>query len=68
MSQLVLTTFDWTPEIPRGYVRDLCGRRGPEEAGLPYRVGSVPFRATARPSFAQAHVDRMAHFTVMRRA
>jgi glutathione S-transferase len=23
MGDLILTTFDWVPEIPRGYVRDL---------------------------------------------
>lgn len=44
MSQLVLTTFDWVPEIPRGYVRDIRVRWALEEAGLPYRVESVPFR------------------------
>jgi glutathione S-transferase len=40
---LVLTTFDWVPELPRGYVRDLRVRWALEEAGLPYRVESVPF-------------------------
>lgn len=44
MSELVLTTFDWVPEMPRGYVRDLRVRWALEEAGLPYRVQSVPFR------------------------
>jgi len=44
MADLVLTTFDWVPEIPRGYVRDLRVRWALEEAGLPYRVESVPFR------------------------
>jgi glutathione S-transferase len=43
MSELVLTTFDWVPELPRGYVRDLRVRWALEEAGLPYRVESVPF-------------------------
>lgn len=43
MVELVLTTFDWVPEIPRGYVRDLRVRWALEEAGLPYRVESVPF-------------------------
>jgi glutathione S-transferase len=23
MGELVLTTFDWVPELPRGFVRDL---------------------------------------------
>jgi len=44
MSELILTTFDWVPEPPRGYVRDLRVRWALEEAGLPYRVESTPFR------------------------
>ena len=44
MVDLILTTFDWVPEMPRGYVRDLRVRWALEEAGLPYRVESVPFR------------------------
>jgi glutathione S-transferase len=43
MGELVLTTFDWVPEMPRGYVRDIRVRWALEEAGLPYRVESVPF-------------------------
>jgi glutathione S-transferase len=44
MPDLILTTFDWVPEPPRGYVRDLRVRWALEEAGLRYRVASVPFR------------------------
>ncbi|XKM42333.1 glutathione S-transferase family protein [Rhizobium ruizarguesonis] len=44
MGDLTLTTFDWVPEPPRGYVRDLRVRWALEESGLPYRVESVPFR------------------------
>lgn len=44
MTELILTTFDWVPDLPRGYVRDLRVRWALEEAGLPYRVESVPFR------------------------
>jgi glutathione S-transferase len=44
MSELVLTTYDWVPEMPRGLVRDLRVRWALEEAGLPYRVESTPFR------------------------
>lgn len=47
MTELVLTTFDWVPELPRGYVRDLRVRWALEEARLPYRVESVPFRTRA---------------------
>ena len=43
MANLILTTFDWVPQIPRGYVRDLRLRWALEEAGLRYRVESVPF-------------------------
>ena len=44
MADLILTTFDWVPDMPRGYVRDLRVRWALEEADLPYRVESVPFR------------------------
>jgi glutathione S-transferase len=44
MTDLVLTTFDWVPELPRGYVRDLRVRWALEEAGLLYRVATTPFR------------------------
>jgi glutathione S-transferase len=44
MTELTLTTFDWVPETPRGFVRDLRLSWAMEEAGLPYRVESVPFR------------------------
>src|ERR1700743_757876 len=43
MAELTLTTFDWVPKTPRGYVRDLRVRWALEEAALPYRVNSVPF-------------------------
>jgi len=43
MADLTLTTFDWVPEMPPGYVRDLRVRWALEEAGLPYRVTSLPF-------------------------
>ena len=52
MPELVLTTFDWVPEIPRGYVRDLRVRWALEEAALPYRVESVPFRDREPGHFA----------------
>jgi len=43
LSKFVITTFDWVPEIPRGYVRDIRLRWALEEAGLPYDVESTPF-------------------------
>jgi glutathione S-transferase len=45
MADLILTTFDWVPMMPRGFVRDLRVRWALEEAELPYHVKSVPFRA-----------------------
>lgn len=44
MADLILTTFDWVPQAPRGFVRDLRVRWALEEAGLPYRVESTPFK------------------------
>jgi glutathione S-transferase len=52
MVDLILTTFDWVPEMPRGYVRDIRVRWALEEAGLPYRVESVPFRARNAEHFS----------------
>lgn len=42
-ADLTLFTFDWVPEPPRGFVRDLRVRWALEEAALPYRVASLPF-------------------------
>lgn len=41
---LTITTYDWVPEFPRGYVRDLRIRWACEEAGLPYTIDTVPLR------------------------
>ena len=43
MGELILTTFDWVPDSPRGFVRDVRVRWALEEAGLPYRVANTPF-------------------------
>ena len=48
MGDLILTTFDWVPRPPRGFVRDIRVRWALEEAGLPYRVEGVPFRERDR--------------------
>lgn len=58
MSDLIIWTYDWVPEGPRGFVRDLRLRWACEEAGLAYSVRTVPFddRATnhlARQPFGQ---------------
>jgi glutathione S-transferase len=52
MPDLTLTTFDWVPEPPRGFVRDLRVRWALEEAALPYRVASVPFGPRDATHFA----------------
>jgi len=52
MGELVLTTYDWVPQPPRGYVRDIRVRWALEEAGLPYRVESTPFRDRQPAHFA----------------
>ena len=52
MADLTLTTFDWIPEMRRGFVRDLRVRWALEEAGLPYRVTSVPFGDRKAEHFA----------------
>jgi glutathione S-transferase len=43
MSELTIWTYDWVPEGPRGFVRDLRLRWACEEAGLAYTVRTVPF-------------------------
>ena len=43
MSALTIWTYDWVPEGPRGFVRDLRLRWACEEARLPYDVQTVPF-------------------------
>jgi glutathione S-transferase len=52
MGELTLTTYDWVPPPPRGYVRDLRIRWALEEARLPYRVESTPFRSRDQQHFA----------------
>ena len=52
MAELILTTYDWVPQGPRGFVRDLRVRWALEEAHLPYRVQSTPFRDRQPEHFA----------------
>jgi len=42
MSNRIIWTYDWVPEGPRGFVRDLRLRWACEEAGLDYAVQTVP--------------------------
>lgn len=43
MSELILWTYDWVPDGPRGFVRDIRLRWACEEAGLAYAARTVPF-------------------------
>ncbi len=43
MSDLTIWTYDWVPQGPRGFVRDLRLRWACEEAGLAYAVRTIPF-------------------------
>ncbi len=43
MSELTIWTYDWVPEGPRGFVRDLRLRWACEEAGFSYGVRTVAF-------------------------
>jgi glutathione S-transferase len=43
MSELTIWTYDWVPDAPRGFVRDLRLRWACEEAGLEYGVKTIAF-------------------------
>ncbi|HEX5007286.1 MAG TPA: glutathione S-transferase family protein [Hyphomonadaceae bacterium] len=43
MRELTIWTLDWAPDGPRGFVRDMRLRWACEEAGLPYRIRTIPF-------------------------
>ena len=43
MSEPIVWTYDWVPEGPRGFVRDIRLRWACEEAGLAYSVRTVSF-------------------------
>ncbi|HWA89175.1 MAG TPA: glutathione S-transferase family protein [Rhizomicrobium sp.] len=49
---LTLTTYDWVPPPPRGFVRDIRVRWALEEAALPYTVATTPFREKTQEHFA----------------
>lgn len=53
MSDLTIWTYDWVPDGPRGFVRDLRLRWACEEAGLAYRVGTVAFDPRTPEHFAR---------------
>lgn len=53
MGELIIWTYDWVPNGPRGFVRDLRLRWACEEAGLPYEVRTVPFDGRETNHLAQ---------------
>jgi len=52
VSEPVIWTFDWVPEGPRGFVRDMRLRWACEEAGISYAVRTVPFEDRGPEHFA----------------
>ena len=55
---LVIWTFDWTPEGPRGFVRDIRLRWACEEAGLSYSFNTVSSAKKTRRIWRVSHSDR----------
>jgi glutathione S-transferase len=53
MSELIIWTYDWVPEGPRGLVRDLRLRWACEEAGLACAVRTIPFDGRGAEHFAR---------------
>lgn len=53
MSELIIWSYDWAPEGPRGFVRDMRLRWACEEAGLDYEVRTVPFEGRGADHFAR---------------
>ncbi|MEO7504811.1 MAG: glutathione S-transferase family protein [Sphingomicrobium sp.] len=53
MNDLTIWTYDWVPNGPRGFVRDLRLRWACEEAGLAYAVRSIPFDGRETNHLAQ---------------
>lgn len=53
MTGLTLVTYDWVPEMPRGFVRDIRVRWLCEEIGRPYRVETVPLRQKTPEHFRE---------------
>lgn len=50
---LIVWTYDWVPNGPRGFVRDMRLRWACEEAGLSYSVRTVPFEDRGEDHFAR---------------
>ncbi|AUH64007.1 glutathione S-transferase family protein [Paracoccus zhejiangensis] len=39
---VTIVTYDWVPPFAQGYVREIRARWAAEEAGIPYRIETVP--------------------------
>lgn len=50
---LTITTYDWVPDMAKGYVRDLRIRWACHEAGLPYRIESTSLSHKTPQHFAR---------------
>jgi len=51
--QVTIWTYDWVPEGPRGFVRDMRLRWACEEAALDYPVRTVPFNGRGAEHMAR---------------
>lgn len=52
-AQITIWTYDWVPEGPRGFVRDIRLRWAAEEAGLAYQIKTVPLGQRKAEHFAR---------------
>jgi glutathione S-transferase len=52
---ITVSAFKWVPDFAQGQVRDLRARWALEEAGLPYNVRLVSFRAMKEPAHLALH-------------
>ena len=58
-----LTTFDWAPEAPRGFVRGIPVHWALQEEGLPYCVRSVSIRDRDAEHFAHQPFGQVSWLT-----
>jgi glutathione S-transferase len=63
MSELIVWTLDWVPDMPRGFVRDMRLRWACEEAGLSYSVRTVPFEDRETNHLARQPFGQVPFFT-----
>jgi glutathione S-transferase len=63
MTGLTITTLDWVPEMPRGFVRDIRLRWACEEAGFDYKVRTIPFDERATNHLANQPFGQVPYLT-----